>query len=62
MRNVVGFVKCRYGRDEGGEGGDCMAGKGPSFAVRQWGLGEIWGGGSLLGLKLVRKNQIGVAK
>lgn len=47
MRNVVGFVKCRYGRDEGGEGGDCMAGKGPSFAVRQWGLGEIWGGGEL---------------
>lgn len=31
MWNPVGFVKCRYGRDEGGEGGDCMAGKGSIF-------------------------------
>lgn len=36
--NSVGFVKCRYGRDEGGEGGDCMAGKDSVFAVRQWGF------------------------
>lgn len=34
MWNPVDFVKCRYGRDEGGEGGDCMAGKGSVFAVR----------------------------
>lgn len=38
MWNPVDFVKCRYGRDEGGEGGDCMAGKGSVFAVRQWRL------------------------
>lgn len=34
MWNPVDFVKCRYGRDEGGERGDCMAGKGSVFAVR----------------------------
>lgn len=39
MWNPVGFVKCRYGCDEGGEGGDCMAGKGSVFAVRQW---QLW--------------------
>lgn len=58
-------MKCRYGRDEGGEGGDFMAGKDSFLWVRQWGLAGIWGergGGSLLGLKLVGKNQIGVAK
>lgn len=61
MWNLVGFVKCRYGRDEGGEGSDYMARKGSIFAVRQRGFGGIlkegWrgGGGSLLGLKLVGK-------
>ena len=30
----MGFVKRRHGRDEGGEGGDFVAGKGSVFAVR----------------------------
>lgn len=68
MWNLVGFVKCRYGRDEGGDGSDYMAGKSSVFAVRQWGFwwniegGVERGGGGLLGLKLVGKNQICVAK
>lgn len=39
MWNPVGFVKCRYGRDEGGGGADCMAGKGSIFcgkAMKAW--------------------------
>lgn len=44
MGNLVGFVKCRYGRDEGGDGGDSMAGKGSVFAVRQWGFWWKYGG------------------
>lgn len=48
MWNVVVLVKCRYGRDECGEGGNFMAGKGSFFAVRQWELGEIRGKGEEL--------------
>lgn len=63
MGNPVGLVKCRYGRDEGGEGRDCMAGKGSVFAVSQMGaLVECGERGLLLGLKLIWKNQICVAK
>lgn len=45
MWNVVVLVKCRYSRDECGEGGDFVAGKDSFFAVRQWELGEIRGKG-----------------
>lgn len=49
MWNLVGLVKCRYGRDEGGEGGDFMAGKGSGFAVRQWGFWWNMEGGARKG-------------